>query len=152
MPSNAINNRYENIENSAKNSEAPSGAEKEYLSTAEMDSLSSELAEKILIDLLESEVKDREKNLIPKKIFKSDAGLVNMLNSLNSTPLIRSIESSENSMNSSINNTLFSKTVLEQKKENSMKLYVEQIGPKLIESIVDDITNSNLIFLILFCV
>jgi hypothetical protein len=135
-----INKRYENIENSAKKTETPS--DKEYLSTAEMDSLSSDLAEKIMNDLIENEIKNREKSLIPKKIFKSEAGLINMLNSLNSTPLNRSLVSLDNSMNSTINNTLFSKTVLEQKKENSMKLYIEQIGPKLIEDIVEDITKS----------
>jgi len=135
-----INKRYENIENSAKKTETPS--DKEYLSTAEMDSLSSDLAEKIMNDLIESEIKNREKSLIPKKIFKSEAGLINMLNSLNSTPLNRSLVSLDNSMNSTINNTLFSKTVLEQKKENSMKLYIEQIGPKLIEDIVEDIAKS----------
>lgn len=139
------NNRYENIENSVKKLEAPSGAaEKEYLSSAEMDSLSSELAEILLKDLIASEIKDREKNLIPKKIFKSEAGLVNMLNSLNGTPLNRSLLSLDSSISyGSINNTLFSKTVLEQKKENSMKLYIEQIGPKLIDSIVDDVAKSN---------
>jgi len=144
---NAVNKRYESI---AKKSDVLNSYEKEYLTDAEMDSISAELAEKIMIELIKGEVKDCEKNLIPKKIFKSEAGLVNMLNSLNSTPLNRSMVSLDNSTNSTINNTLFSKTVLELKKENSMKLYIEHIGPKLIGNIVQDITKSNYLFVFIY--
>lgn len=140
------NRRYDNVENSAKKPEQPSiDKDKEFLSFPEMESLSEELADKIINDLLLSEIKQNYKPLIPKKEFKNEASLLNMINSLNNSSTNKSsLGGLDNSTSSTITNNVFSKSILEQKKETSMKLYVDKIGPNLIDNIIKDISNSNI--------
>ena len=139
------NKRYENLDSSVrKSADNQSENEINYINNIDINLLSQELADKIINDLIESEINNKYKGLIPKKTQKSDANLLNILNSLNNTN--KSSLSLDTSTTSAISTNLFSKSVIDHKKETSIKLYYNEIGPKLIDNIVDDISKSKKYF------
>lgn len=138
------NKRYDSIELSDKKTGKKNIFEKEFsdLSTEDMEIISEDIANNVINEILKSEIKDDKNNFIPKKNFKNDTNLQDMINSLNKDTSKSSI-SLDSSMVSTVSANLFSKSVVEQKKEISMKLYIDQIGPKLVEEIISDVTGSK---------
>jgi hypothetical protein len=98
-----------------------------------------------------SEIKDESHNLIPKKCFKPDKESSTPVNLTASGSLSGAYSNKNKSLmddsvyvpsQSSINNSIFMKSVVDKKKENSLNLYMDKIAPKLIKSIGDQVDKD----------
>ncbi len=125
------------------------------------DQFIDNITEEILNNILNSEIKKQEK-IFPKKLFKYDPYNNLQMNLSKSTSLSNSKELKENNLSLSnlplkdnsiqaLNDSLmssysaysiFNKTVKDQKKENSYRLYYNKIGPQLIILIKNEIKNK----------
>lgn len=117
------------------------------LQMADLEYLSEELANLILEDLLQAEIKDDLSNLVPRKSLKNlsekneDANFGNNTNLIN-LQNVSVYSSTSNTSNSSMNNSIFMKTIVERKKETSLNLYNEKVAPKLILKIEEAIDEN----------
>ena len=158
IPENKIENNIINENDNKDNNEIP---EIINFQIDNEDKFIDNITEEILNNILNSEIKKEEK-IFPKKLFKYDPFNNVQMNLSKSTSLSNSKELKENNLSLSnlplkdnslqaLNDSLmssysaysiFNKTVKEQKKENSYRLYYNKIGPQLIILIKNEIKNK----------
>ena len=121
------------------------------------EDFANEIAEEIMKSLLEIEIKNNNKKLFPFKTLKFDPNSPSLTNSasLNSSNDKQSLsannEGVQSSFSASLNdslmysftgNSIFTKSVKDKKKEISINLYNQKIGPKLIQLIKKEIVSN----------
>ena len=139
-------------------------------SIKEPNKFSDELADKIINDLIVNEIKSNKKKLIPIKKFKFDKfdkmnnntnsnnSLTNSFGSLgdvltNSSNISKEfglqlslhddfLSLNESLMSNYSANSVFNKTIKDHKKEQSLKLYLKKIAPRLIKIIYKEICDK----------
>jgi hypothetical protein len=149
----SVNKRYDNLLDDVISARRTERSEKsaftanmipqfeDKLQMADLEYLSEELANLILEDLLQGEIKDDLMNLVPRKSLKNFSEKNEENNLGNNTNISISISTYSNSSNSS-SNSIFMKTIVDQKKEKSLNLYNEKIAPKLIKKIEEEIEEN----------
>ena len=139
-------------------------------SIKEPEKFSDELTDEIIKDIIVNEIKSNKKKLIPTKKFKFDKfdkmnnntnsnnSLTNSFGSLgdmlsNSSNISKefnlqlSLHEEFLSLNESLisnysANSVFNKTIKDQKKEQSLKLYLNKVAPKLIKILYKEICDK----------
>ena len=158
IQNNNIDNNIINDRDNKNNNEIPKIVNLQFDNE---DQFIDNITDEILNNILNSEIKKQDK-VFPKKLFKYDPFNNPQMNLSKSTSLSNSKELKENNLSLSnlplkdnslqaLNDSLmssysaysiFNKTIKEQKKENSYRLYYNKIGPQLIILIKNEIKNK----------
>ena len=121
------------------------------MTNKQKNKLSDDLIEKIINDLLTTEIKNK-KSILPKKTINTQLSISNSVNN----SAIRSLGNSQNlefnntnnsiysnqSEMSSLNNSVFMRPISEVQKDKTLSLYNEKIVPKLINKISEEVDKN----------